>query len=36
MTLSKDMSSIEHEMNPVKKHIDKSQEVSYIDYYEST
>ena len=28
MTLSRDMSSNEHETNPTKKHIDKSQEVS--------
>ena len=28
ITLSRDMSSNEHEMNPMKMHIDKSQEVS--------
>ena len=28
MTLSRDVSSNEHEMNSTKKHIDKSQEVS--------
>ena len=28
MTLSRDMSSNEHETNPMKKHIDKYQEVS--------
>ena len=30
MTLSRDMSSNEHETNSTKKHIDKSQEVSSI------
>ena len=30
MTLSKDRSSNEHKTNPMKKHIDKSQEVSSI------